>query len=251
MVLRDASGVVVDSLNYGLPVDLWVAEGYQATSGAEERGCVVGAPSSGYDWEPVATADPSNVSGGRFPDGLDTDSNCTDFVVQPGTSLSTASAAGTANIKVASVVGFGPGQTITIGTGADIETAVISHVGSAGATTVNAATAAQATSLPVASSTGFSAGQTVNIDSGSNFETAVIVSIGRVPGRGGPGGRGPVGAILNLAGPLKSAHAAGVQVAGDGITVTTGLAKAHAVGAKVAGEKPTPGAPNRYHSKRR
>ena len=34
MVLRDASGLVVDSLNYGGLVDPWAAEGYQAASGA-------------------------------------------------------------------------------------------------------------------------------------------------------------------------------------------------------------------------
>ena len=32
MVLRDAAGLVVDSLNYGLLVDPWAAEGYQGTS---------------------------------------------------------------------------------------------------------------------------------------------------------------------------------------------------------------------------
>ena len=34
MVLRDAAGLVVDSLNYGGLVDPWAAEGYQATSGS-------------------------------------------------------------------------------------------------------------------------------------------------------------------------------------------------------------------------
>ncbi len=33
MVLRDAAGLVVDSLNYGGLVDPWAAEGYQAASG--------------------------------------------------------------------------------------------------------------------------------------------------------------------------------------------------------------------------
>ena len=35
MVLRDASGLVVDSLNYGGLVDPWAAEGYQAASGLD------------------------------------------------------------------------------------------------------------------------------------------------------------------------------------------------------------------------
>ena len=57
------------------------------------------------------------------------------------TSFADASAAGAANIKVESVEGFGSGQTIMIDAGGNIETAVISHVGTAGATTVDAAIA--------------------------------------------------------------------------------------------------------------
>ena len=38
IVLRDAAGLVVDSLNYGGLVDPWAAEGYQATSGAGQSG---------------------------------------------------------------------------------------------------------------------------------------------------------------------------------------------------------------------
>ena len=44
MVLRDAAGLVVDSLNYGGLVDPWAAEGYQATSGAGQSGCRVTSP---------------------------------------------------------------------------------------------------------------------------------------------------------------------------------------------------------------
>jgi hypothetical protein len=47
MVLRDAAGLVVDSLNYGLLVDPWAAEGYQAVSGAGQSGCRVTAPGTG------------------------------------------------------------------------------------------------------------------------------------------------------------------------------------------------------------
>jgi hypothetical protein len=46
--------------------------------------------------------------------------------------------------------------------------------------------------------------------------------------------------------PLKSAHAAGAQVSGSGITLTAALSKAHASGAQVAVNVPTPGAPNKY-----
>jgi hypothetical protein len=247
MILRDAAGLVVDSLNYGLIVDPWAAEGYQAASGAGESGCrVVVSRLSGGFWPPGASPDAADVSAGRFPDGVDTDSNCTDFLLQPSTALAAASAAGTTNIKVDSVADFGPGQTITIDTGANLETAVIALVGTAGATTAGSATTAGATAIPVASAIGFNAGQTVNVDSGKMFETAVIVSVGRVPGRGGPG-RGPGGAILNLAAPLMFAHAADAPVSGSGITLTSALTRPHVRGAQVAGGVPTPGAPNKYY----
>ena len=63
-----------------------------------------------------------------------------------------------------------------IDTGANLETAVIATVGTAGATTVGAATDAGATVIPVASGFGFTAGQTITIDSGANQETAVVAA---------------------------------------------------------------------------
>ncbi|MGE5486940.1 MAG: arabinofuranosidase catalytic domain-containing protein, partial [bacterium] len=245
MVLRDAAGMVVDSLNYGILADPWAAEGYHAVSGVDEKGCFVPSPGSAYNYGPVTPRDPTNTSAGRFPDGFDTDSNCTDFLVQPTTTLTAASVAGSANIKVASVAGFGAGQTITIGTGADSETAVIAHVGMPGATTVSTATNVGATVIPVSGVTGFSVGQTINIDSGANFETAVVASV-RAATRGGPG-RPDRGAAITVSRPLKFAHAAGMEVSGSGITLTTGLTRAHAAGALVAAGAPTPGAPNKYY----
>jgi hypothetical protein len=70
MVLRDAHGLVADSLNYGGLVDPWLAEGYQGTSGAGQAGCAV---------TPPGTATGAGSSAVRYPDGADTDSNCTDF----------------------------------------------------------------------------------------------------------------------------------------------------------------------------
>jgi non-reducing end alpha-L-arabinofuranosidase len=249
MVLLDATGVVVDSLNYGWPVDPWAAEGYQAASGADERGCLVPAPGSGYDWGPVVSADAGNASGGRFPDGFDTDSNCTDFLVQPLTVLSVTSTAGAANIKVASVAGFGAGQTVTIDSGANLETAVIAHVGTPGATLVDAATDAGVTVLPVADPTGFRVGQTINIDSGAKFETASVVSVRIL--RGGPGRGSGRGGTITIARPLTLAHSAGAEVSGTGITLTAALSRPHAGGVQVAAGVPTPGGPNKYGRARR
>jgi len=133
------------------------------------------------------------------------------------------------------VTDFAPGQTVTIDTGANLETAVIATVGTAGATTVGAATNVGTTVIPVGGAAGFSAGQTITIDSGANRESAVVVST--------TGGRG--GATITVA-PLTLAHAAGVLVSGSGITLTTALARAHANGSQVASGAPTPGAPNQY-----
>jgi hypothetical protein len=236
-VLRDGAGLVADSLNYGLIVDPWAAEGYHGRSGAGESGCRVTTPGPGRgggpNAAPVATP---HRSAGRFPDGADTDSNCSDFKLQPATTLAAASDAGATSIKVAAVTDFAPGQTVTIDGGANAETATIASVGTAGATTTTAATTAGTSLIPVAGGIGFTAGQTVTIDSGPNEETARIVAT--------TGGRG--GATITVAAPLTRTHAAGAQISGSGITLSAALVRAHAVATQVASGAPTPGAPNKY-----
>jgi non-reducing end alpha-L-arabinofuranosidase len=235
LVLRDAAGLVVDSLNYGGLVDPWAAEGYQAASGSEQRGCRVPIASPAA-FGPAAAAAATNTSAGRFPDGLDADSNCTDFLTQAAATLSAVAAAGAANIKVASVDGFDAGQKIMIDAGAaDLENAVIETVGTAGATTVGSATGVGATVIPVTSVIGFSNGQTVTIDSGANAETAVVTAIRRFGAT-----------AITVAAPLALAHAAGAQVSGTGISLTAPLNRAHNSGAQVTISLPTPGAPNKY-----
>ena len=245
MVLRDAAGVVVDSLNYGGLVDPWASEGYHGMSGAGESGCRVSTPSAGRGGggfggaaaPPIATP---HRSAGRFPDGADTDSNCSDFLLQPATTMAAPAPAGATNIKVASVADFSAGQTLVIGSGADRETVTIATVGTAGATTTVARIDAATAIITVASTAGFSAGQTIAIDAGGSGETAVIGSIA-----GGPGG-----ARITLTMPLARAHPAGVAVAGSGITLATALARAHAIGTQIATELPTPGRPNAYARRR-
>jgi len=245
MVLRDAAGMVVDSLNYGLLVDPWAAEGYQSASGAGQGGCRVAVPPAGrggfggFGGPAAAPVAAPHRSFGRFPDGADTDSNCTDFMMQPASTLSATSAAGATNIKVANVADFAAGQAITIDAGANAETAMIATVGTAGATTASAATNAGDTVIHVANGFGFTPGQSITIDQ----ETAVVAAATG----GGRGGRGGPGPTITVAAPLKSAHAAGAQVAGTGITLTAALSKAHDSGAHVASGAPTPGAPNKYY----
>ncbi len=237
MVLRDAAGMVVDSLNYGGVIDPWASEGYQGVSGAEKGGCFVTSPTASRGFGPAALAAvATNRSAGRFPDGADTDSNCTDFMVQPATSLPAGSAAGATNIKVASVAGFSAGQTITVDSGASVESAVIATVGTAGATTVSSATVEGATVIPVASPMGFSAGESITIDEGGNNETAVVASVAFSRG----------GATVTVTAPLAHAHTAGAQVSGSGITLNAALTQAHAKGTQIQRNAPTPGAPNQY-----
>jgi hypothetical protein len=88
MVLRDASGLVVDSLNFGGLVDPWAAKGYQAASGAGRSGCSVASPAGGRGGrggrggaQAAGTPAPSR-SAGRTADGVETDSNCGDFQLQ-------------------------------------------------------------------------------------------------------------------------------------------------------------------------
>ena len=72
MVLRDAGGLVADSLNYGGLVDPWSAEGYQGASGAGQGGCFAPSP---------VLASGAGRGDIRLPDGTDTDSNCSDFSI--------------------------------------------------------------------------------------------------------------------------------------------------------------------------
>jgi hypothetical protein len=237
MVLRDAAGLVVDSLNYGGLVDPWAAQGYQETSGPEERGCFVTAPGSGSG--PFGAVPAFNTSAGRSPDGSDTGSNCADFTTSPATRLAAASGAGATNIKVASVTGFEAGQTIRIDAGADLETGVIATVGTPGATTVRTAVDAGATGIPVAGTIGFSDGESITVDSGTSEEAAVVASVTR---------RGP-SASITIAAPLTHAHAVDAQISGTGITLANGLTREHAGAVPVTGSFSTPGAPNQYDRK--
>jgi len=252
IALMDAGGVaIVDAIVYGsqqsnssgngtiTSPELAVLEGDQG-----KGGCIAVAPAGGRFGGRGGPPDASDRSIGRFPDGADTDSNCADFLLQGGTTLRAASAAGATIIKVASVADFRAGQTIVIDTDPNRETAVVATVGTPGATTEGTATNAGATVIPVASAVGFSAGQTITIDTGANLETAVIASVS-----GGTGGRGG-GATIAVAAALKFAHAAGAPVAGSGITLKDALTKAHDAGAQVADSVPTPGAPNRYSRRR-
>jgi len=230
IALMDAGGTVVDAIVYGSQQSNSSANG---TIASPELATLEGDQGKG-GCIAVLVAGTASRSLGRFPDGADTDSNCADFLTQSATTLAVASTEGAANVKVASVAGFSAGQSVLVDTGANLETAVIATVGTAGATTVRAATETGATVIPVANGFGFTAGQTITVDG----ETAVVVSSG--------GGRRGAGATITVASPLRGAHAVGAQVAGSGITFAGALKRAHAAGAQIAAHVPTPGKPNEF-----
>lgn len=231
MILRDASGVVVDSLNYGGLVDPWAAKGYQAASGPRSSGCYVASPDAGTGFGRFVIG--INRSAGRFPDGADTDSNCSDFLVEAATVLPQGAEAGSTTLKVVNVAGFHPGEKVMIDTGVEGEPAVIATVGTAGASTTEKDVAAGAQAVPVASPFGFEPGETVTMGSGADSESFKIASIRR-----------DEGFALVAATPLQHAHATGTQVYGTGLTLASALQHAHTSGSQVSANVPTPGAPN-------
>jgi non-reducing end alpha-L-arabinofuranosidase len=236
IVLRDAVGLVVDSMNYGGLVDPWAAEGYQGVSGTDESGCHAPAPGALMSFGASDVGNAVSTSVGRFPDGADTDSNCNDFLIQAAATLSVGTVAGTDNIKVSSVEGFESSEAVMIGSGADQEKATIASVGTAGAARVTTATAEGTNVIPVSNANGFRDGQEITIDSGANAESAEVLSIRRFGATS-----------ITVSAPLKHAHAINAQVSGTGITLSGRLARAHNQGAQVNGDAPTPGAPNKYH----
>ena len=254
IALTDPSGaVVMDAIVYGSQQSNSSANGYitrpdlATLEGVQHQGgCMAIVPGAGSGPATANIAAAASAPGapnrsiGRFPDGRDEDSLCTDFMVQPVTTVPEGAAAGDRNIKVAGVAGFGSGQAVTIGSGADNESAVIASVGTAGSTRASAATQVGDTVIPVAATGGFVVGQSITIDSGANQETATIALV--------QGGRG--GARITVTAPLKIAHPLGAPLAGSGITLTTPLARAHPRGAIVTTDLPTPGAANRYSNPR-
>ncbi|HEU4635232.1 MAG TPA: alpha-N-arabinofuranosidase, partial [Edaphobacter sp.] len=238
IILRDASGVVADSLNYGGLVDPWAAEGDQSVSGARLSGCYSPAPGSAFTaWSTIAAPVAVNTSSGRFPDGSDIDSNCADFHTQAAASVSADLPAGSRNIKVATTDGFQPGQTIHIDSGPTAETALIVTVGTPGASTLRSSIGAGAKVLPVANVAGFSRGENVTIGEGASSETAVISGV-RTHGD----------TSITVSAPLNHEHATGTQVSGSGITLAAPLKRSHTSGTQIFDDVPTPGAPNQYHA---
>lgn len=231
IALVDEKGTVVDAMVYGSQQSNSSANG---TITSPELATLEGDQSGGGCIVAVARrVGEAGFGAWRYPDGADTDSNCTDFRVPAFTTLALSSSPGATILKVASVDGFRAGQMIAIESGGQVETAKIANVGSAGATTMDSVAAAGATMIPVAKTLGFVRGQAITIGEGAEQETAVVANVTR---------RG-AGAI-SVESPLKFSHGTGSQVTGTGISLTAGLARPHADGSQIVDSLPTPGAAN-------
>jgi len=261
IALMDGSGkVLVDGMVYGSQQSSSSANGTIASTeiatleGEQGMGgCIVVLPGATARPQPqrASATDLTNRSVGRYPDGNDSDSNCSDFSVQSSVNIVAPAAAGSNNIKVANVANLAAGQKLIIGSGANAEDIVIANVGTTGATTTSAAINAGETLIPVSSVAGFTVGQTITIGSGATTETVVIATV--TAARRGFGGPPPAanapaapGNSITLTAPLKNAQAAGVQVSGSGVTLEAALTKTHAAGTQVVSAAPTPGAANVY-----
>ncbi|MFL6632305.1 MAG: arabinofuranosidase catalytic domain-containing protein [Massilia sp.] len=246
MVLRDAAGHVVDSLNYGDLVDPWASGGSRGGAGKAAT-CHAGAPGipSPQVWEralpgipfsgDVARVDATQGSTGRYPDGQDSDNDCTDFATSVSVRTG-ATAAGSTRIKVGAVAHFAPGQTAVIDAGGDAETLTVATVGSPGLTRASAPADKGATVVRVDDARQFTVGQAVVIGSGADEEQGIVAAV-ETGWRTGK---------LALQAPLALAHEAGAGVSGTGIALTSPVTKDHAAGTVLTatGALATPGAAN-------
>jgi hypothetical protein len=248
MVLRDAAGHVVDSLNYGDLVDPWASGGLRGAAGKAAT-CHADAPGvpAARAWDrplpgipfsgAVAQVDPTQGSTGRYPDGQDSDNDCTDFVTAASIRTGGA-AAGATRVSVATTGHLAPGQTVVLDAGADAETLTVATVGSSGITRASAPADKGATVVRVDDPHPFAVGQAIVVGSGADEETAVVAAVDTTWRAG----------KLTLKAPLARAHDAGASVAGTGIAFTGPMAKAHSAGTVMTatGDLATPGAPNRH-----
>ena len=134
MTLYDASGNVVDCLNWGTVVNPMLSEGFHGQSGLDEYGnyihLKVENENRGFGRNPndPIMANP-NLSAGRYPDGSDSDDNMIDFRFQLSTNLYKAAAAGEQKIVITDTKGLRIGHPFLIGAGAGLETAQVATIG--------------------------------------------------------------------------------------------------------------------------
>ena len=240
ITLRDAKGNIADALNFGLVVDPWLAEGYQADSGLNEPGNFVATPVAARGRGFAIPAVQASLSAGRFPDGADMDDNKNDFFAQRSWTLAIEAKEGDTNVKISSVQGINEGEPIVIGRGEDAEVFLVTSVGSAGGTQLSSAAGAGSRSITVASAMGFVVGQDILVGEESAVVAEVIVPRGwRMSGAAAEN-------KLVLRSPLRKTHKASEIVSGTGVTLSAPLRADHSAGSPAASGQPTPGEANSY-----
>ncbi|MCQ2182653.1 MAG: lamin tail domain-containing protein [Bacteroidales bacterium] len=237
ITLRDAKGNIADAVNFGLVTDPWLGEGYQADSGLEEPGNFAPNPYPARRFGAATLGVPS-VSAIRYPDGCDADDNKNDFQIQNTFNLAAACEAGATNIKINSIRNLDAGMTVYVGKGDNLEKAVVTEVGTVGASTLEMPAPAGSRTLIVVNAMEFAPGQKIVVGD----ETAVIKAV-NVP-RGWWQPRKPHDHQVILESGLRKSHPAGAQVAGTGLSLQEPLKNVHETGAPVATALTTPGRPN-------
>ena len=242
MVLRDAAGLVVDSLNYGLLVDPWASEGYHGKSGAGEGGCRVPSPGLGRQGLRTARSGCSGRHHAPSERGPLPGRHRHRQQLQRLPGAARHHPVGRIGRRCDQYQGRQRGGLWRRPDGHDRhgrEPRDRRHRDGwhRGRHDVAHGHQAGRDRDPGGLAFGFRAGQDITIDSGANEETAVVASIS---------GFGRGNATITVTAPLKMAHDAGAVLAGTGLTFANPLTKAHASGTQVGTHLPTPGAPNQY-----
>ncbi|BBA95677.1 hypothetical protein RVR_630 [Actinacidiphila reveromycinica] len=142
----------------------------------------------------------------------------------PCSTAAAATKAGATRMETATTdAGLVAGVTVTVGSGADRDTATIRTAGSAaGSTTLSSETVPGATTLALASVAGIAPGDTLTVDPGAGGEPARVAAVDKA-------------AHTVTVPPLAAAHPLGAAVsdAGRDLAFTTALAHAHTAGEPV------------------
>nr|BFE60892.1 hypothetical protein GCM10020063_054180 [Dactylosporangium thailandense] len=135
--------------------------------------------------------------------------------------------AGSTNVPVTSTTGFAVGQQIGVDAGSSYEQATVTKVGTAATQTVlSAAAPAGATNIKVAADSNMTVGDSLTVDTGASKEVVTVTAVGTA---------GANGTGVDLAAPLRFAHASGVDVSdpGTGISFSPATSLPHVSGASV------------------
>lgn len=115
-------------------------------------------------------------------------------------------------MPVTNATGFTVGDRIGIGSGDDYEPATVTAVGKAATQTTLSADAAEgATNIKVAADANMTVGDTLTVDTGESKETVTVANVGTT---------GANGTGVDLAAPLRLAHASGVDVSDPGTGIS-------------------------------